>query len=148
MFSLLFQTGYCKKEFLPNHRGFDSFFGQWSHAVDYYNRITPVKETKKRKGKQKSKLLSEISLHSLLIIKSASWERVYSSSWPKGMIRSPLQWRDLPQIQRCLFSLQCTVYTMGGTWDTFRVGPGWISRLSDVQLNPKNALTPYAPCTG
>ena len=36
--------GYCKPEYLPNHRGFDTFFGQWSHVVDYYSRKTPVKD--------------------------------------------------------------------------------------------------------
>jgi len=41
--------GYCKKEYLPNHRGFDSFFGQWSHVVDYYTRVSPVKEHRRRK---------------------------------------------------------------------------------------------------
>jgi len=41
--------GYCKEEYLPNNRGFDSFFGQWSHVVDYYTRIAPVKEERKRK---------------------------------------------------------------------------------------------------
>ena len=49
--------GYCKKEYLPNHRGFDSFFGQWSHVVNYYTRITPVKQWNKKKKylkKQKS----------------------------------------------------------------------------------------------
>ena len=43
--------GYCKRELLPNHRGFDSFFGQWSHVVDYYSRISPVKKGKKRRGR-------------------------------------------------------------------------------------------------
>ena len=34
--------GYCRPELLPNHRGFDSFFGLWSHVADYYTRLTPV----------------------------------------------------------------------------------------------------------
>ena len=43
----MFVAGYCKEEYLPNNRGFDSFFGQWSHVVDYYTRIAPVKEERK-----------------------------------------------------------------------------------------------------
>ena len=35
--------GYCKEEFLPQNRGFDTFFGQWTHAVDYYTRKSRVK---------------------------------------------------------------------------------------------------------
>ena len=45
-------TGYCKKELLPNHRGFDTFFGQWSHVVDYYTRMSPVKS--RRRGGNKT----------------------------------------------------------------------------------------------
>ena len=43
--------GFCKKELLPNHRGFDSFFGQWSHVLNYYTRMSPVKKLKRRKGR-------------------------------------------------------------------------------------------------
>ena len=32
--------GYCHPDYLPNNRGFDSSFGQWNHAVDYYTRRT------------------------------------------------------------------------------------------------------------
>ena len=41
--------GYCKKEYLPNNRGFDSFFGQWSHVLNYYTRITQAKHWKEKK---------------------------------------------------------------------------------------------------
>lgn len=30
--------GYCNQEYLPNNRGFDSFFGQYTHKTDYYSR--------------------------------------------------------------------------------------------------------------
>ena len=30
--------GYCHRAFLPNNRGFDTFFGQYNHATDYYRR--------------------------------------------------------------------------------------------------------------
>ena len=49
-----FQSGFCKKEFLPNHRGFDSFFGQWSHVVDYYTRVSPVKADGRNKDARKA----------------------------------------------------------------------------------------------
>ena len=57
-------SGYCKKEFLPNNRGFDSFFGQWSHVVNYYTRITPAKHWKEKKKyhkKHKSMMDYDIS---------------------------------------------------------------------------------------
>ena len=31
-------SGYCNSSYLPHNRGFHSFFGQWSHVVDYYTR--------------------------------------------------------------------------------------------------------------
>ena len=30
--------GYCHPSYLPNNRGFDSYFGSWSHVVNYYTR--------------------------------------------------------------------------------------------------------------
>jgi len=30
--------GYCHEDYLPNKRGFDTFFGQYTHVTDYYNR--------------------------------------------------------------------------------------------------------------
>jgi len=30
--------GYCHEDYLPNNRGFDSFFGQYNHVTDYYTR--------------------------------------------------------------------------------------------------------------
>ena len=44
--------GYCRPEYLPNNRGFDSFFGQWSHVTNYYTRLTPVSKKNKRKNKK------------------------------------------------------------------------------------------------
>ena len=32
--------GYCHRDYLPHNRGFHSFFGQWSHVVNYYSRLT------------------------------------------------------------------------------------------------------------
>jgi len=31
--------GYCAPEYLPTRRGFQSHFGQWNHAVNYYTRM-------------------------------------------------------------------------------------------------------------
>ena len=36
--------GYCHQDFLPNSRGFDSFFGQYNHHVDYYSRYVSVSQ--------------------------------------------------------------------------------------------------------
>ena len=44
--------GYCRPELLPNHRGFDSFFGLWTHVADYYTRVTPVSEGDKPRHKK------------------------------------------------------------------------------------------------
>ena len=41
--------GYCRPELLPNSRGFDTFFGQWTHVTNYYTRLTPVSNRKKHK---------------------------------------------------------------------------------------------------
>ena len=30
--------GYCEEDYLPTNRGFDTFFGQYSHVTDYYTR--------------------------------------------------------------------------------------------------------------
>ena len=30
--------GHCNKAFLPNNRGFQSFFGQYTHKTHYYTR--------------------------------------------------------------------------------------------------------------
>jgi len=30
--------GYCHEDYLPNNRGFDTFFGQYTHVTDYYTR--------------------------------------------------------------------------------------------------------------
>ena len=32
--------GYCNWNYTPNRRGFDSFFGFYTHAEDYYNRVS------------------------------------------------------------------------------------------------------------
>eukprot|EP00090_Calanus_glacialis_P005252 TRINITY_DN14070_c0_g1_i1.p1 TRINITY_DN14070_c0_g1~~TRINITY_DN14070_c0_g1_i1.p1 ORF type:complete len:497 (-),score=119.32 TRINITY_DN14070_c0_g1_i1:104-1594(-) len=32
--------GYCHPDYLPQNRGFDSFFGQWNHVTNYYTRKT------------------------------------------------------------------------------------------------------------
>ena len=34
----MLSPGFCNSSYLPTQRGFDSFFGQWSHVVDYYTR--------------------------------------------------------------------------------------------------------------
>ena len=31
--------GYCKREYTPTHRGFDSFYGYWVGGEDYYTKI-------------------------------------------------------------------------------------------------------------
>ena len=39
---LTMTPGYCNTSYLPHNRGFHSFFGQWSHVVDYYTRWTNI----------------------------------------------------------------------------------------------------------
>ena len=31
--------GYCKREYTPTHRGFDSFYGYWVGGEDYYTKV-------------------------------------------------------------------------------------------------------------
>ena len=31
--------GYCKREYTPPHRGFDSFYGYWVGGEDYYTKV-------------------------------------------------------------------------------------------------------------
>jgi hypothetical protein len=31
--------GFCKREYTPSRRGFDSFYGYWGPAEDYYTKI-------------------------------------------------------------------------------------------------------------
>ncbi|XP_023342636.1 arylsulfatase B [Eurytemora carolleeae] len=38
--------GYCNEAYLPNQRGFDTFFGQYSHVTNYYTREVDVGEKK------------------------------------------------------------------------------------------------------
>lgn len=48
--------GYCRPDYLPNNRGFDSFFGQWSHVTNYYTRLTPVSDNNRHKNKKSEDL--------------------------------------------------------------------------------------------
>ena len=48
--------GYCRPEYLPTNRGFDSFFGQWSHVTNYYTRLTPVSDKNRHKNKKSEDL--------------------------------------------------------------------------------------------
>ena len=50
--------GYCRPEYLPNNRGFDSFFGQWSHVTNYYTRLTPVSENRHKNKKSEDLTLT------------------------------------------------------------------------------------------
>ena len=54
--------GYCRPELLPNHRGFDSFFGLWTHVADYYTRVTPVSEGDKPRHKKSICIQSKYNL--------------------------------------------------------------------------------------
>jgi hypothetical protein len=31
--------GYCKEEYLPTNRGFDTFYGFWNGGEDYYKKM-------------------------------------------------------------------------------------------------------------
>ena len=48
--------GYCRPDYLPNNRGFDSFFGQWSHVTNYYTRLTPVSAKQRHRNKRSEDL--------------------------------------------------------------------------------------------
>jgi len=39
--------GYCNEAYLPNNRGFDSFFGQYNHVTNYYTRAVDADTYKK-----------------------------------------------------------------------------------------------------
>ena len=39
-FSLQWHLGFAAKEYLPTHRGFDSFYGYYSGGTDYWDHLT------------------------------------------------------------------------------------------------------------
>ena len=36
---LRWHLGYCKKEYLPTNRGFDTFYGFWNGGEGYYSKM-------------------------------------------------------------------------------------------------------------
>jgi len=55
--------GYCNSSYLPHNRGFHSFFGQWSHVIDYYTRMAPVKDEDDRGRDDDASVKAGYDLH-------------------------------------------------------------------------------------